>query len=128
MYNRYVSDRHADESFEPVEIPSPAPMHETASVSASVNTAFDLPPSEAEKAATQQAVPAAGRRSILGGLFGRGEGRSGSGPLGGLLKGFNLQDLDIGDLLIIAILILLFLEDDDNDFLIVVGLIVLLGI
>lgn len=51
------------------------------------------------------------------------------GRLGGLLKQFDLKNLDSGDILLILILLFLFLESDDNlDLVIVLGLLVAFGL
>ena len=57
---------------------------------------------------------------LFGGLFGRG----GKGPA---LKGF-FHDLEAGDLILIAIILLMFLEGENNEIIIVLGLVLLLGL
>ena len=49
---------------------------------------------------------------------------------GNLLSGFDFKNLDLGDILLIAILFLLLLEDgvDNTDILIIAGLVFFLGI
>ena len=55
--------------------------------------------------------------SILSGLF---------GGAGGLLERLGLKDIEIGDLILLLILFLLFLEDGENDFLIIVAIFIVL--
>lgn len=52
----------------------------------------------------------------------------GKGPLGGLLKGLKLEELDTGDILLLLILLFLFLDDreDNLELLITLGLLLVL--
>ncbi len=52
----------------------------------------------------------------------------GKGPLGGLLKGLKLEELDTGDVLLLLILLFLFLDDreDNLELLITLGLLLVL--
>lgn len=45
----------------------------------------------------------------------------------GILKGFGLEDLDSGDILLMLILLLIFLEGDHTELVITLGLMLLLG-
>lgn len=48
--------------------------------------------------------------------------------LGGLTKRFHLEDLDIGDILLVLILLFLFSEGDNSELVITLGLLLLLGL
>lgn len=48
--------------------------------------------------------------------------------LGGILKGFSLEKLDTGDILLILIILFLFLEGDNLEIVITLGLMLLLGL
>lgn len=71
----------------------------------------------------------------LGGLLGSvkrglGDGLGGvKEALGGLLKGFHLEGLDAGDILLALIVLFLILEDGDNlDLIITLGLMILFSL
>ncbi len=121
MYSRYISDRHGDDKFVPASVSSdfqipvqrPQPVHD--------HTEERLQESPAKAAPASAPI-----KSLLGNLFGKKDGKSGT--LGNLFGGFNLGDLDIGDIILILILILMFLDSDEYDFLIIIGLIVFLGL
>jgi hypothetical protein len=122
MYNRYISDRRGDENFVPASSPQQEFQH-TIPLQQSIPVTVELPANGAAEAV----VPASSQhKSFLDGLFGKGDGKT--GLFGGLFGGFNLKDLDLGDIILILILILLVIDGDDWDFLITVGLIVLLGL
>ncbi len=53
---------------------------------------------------------------------------AGLSGLSSLLKGLKLDSLDIGDLLLLCILLFLFLEGDDTELLIALGLLLVLGL
>ncbi|MBQ3135000.1 MAG: hypothetical protein IJB75_04220 [Oscillospiraceae bacterium] len=56
-------------------------------------------------------------------LFG---GASKNAGIAGILKGFGLDDLDSGDVLLLLILLLVFLEGDNTELVITLGLMLLL--
>ena len=52
-----------------------------------------------------------------------------AGKLGGFFKGFHLEKLDSGDILLVLILLFLFLEREDNlELVITLGLLLLFGL
>ena len=57
-------------------------------------------------------------------LFG---GESKNAGIAGILKGFGLEQLDSGDVLLLLILLLVFLEGDNTELVITLGLMLLLG-
>lgn len=129
MYSRYITDRRGDDHFIPAQQPE-LQMPTSFSPDEPVNYLGNATSPEVPSSGAPDAVPAAKSNSILGNLFGKRNGNKDgkTGLLGGLFGGFDLGDLDIGDIILILILLLLFLDGDDFDFLIVVGLIVLMGI
>lgn len=56
----------------------------------------------------------------LGGLFGKGGGGFGLGNF--------FRDLEIGDLILIAILVLMFIDGENFEVIIILGLVLLLGL
>ena len=48
--------------------------------------------------------------------------------IAGILKGFDLEDIDSGDILLLLIILLLFLEGDNTELVITLGLMLLLGL
>lgn len=99
MYNRYIPQ---DTSYDRIpEQGSPEPQ-------------------QRRKASRPPPVSAPGGSGPLDGILGR---------LGGLLKGFHLEGLDSGDILLILILLFLFLESDDElELVIVLGLLLFFGL
>ena len=67
-------------------------------------------------------------KGLLGGLFGRGEGKGGLPRPDGILKALHLDSLDKGDILLILVLIYLYMDSEDEDWLIILGLVVLMGL
>jgi len=57
---------------------------------------------------------------------GFGSGMQNAG-IAGILKGFGLEALDSGDILLMLILLLIFLEGDNTELVITLGLMLLLG-
>ncbi|MDR1117487.1 MAG: hypothetical protein LBL09_04495 [Oscillospiraceae bacterium] len=54
----------------------------------------------------------------------------GAGLLGGIrgvLGRFGLKDIDLGDIILILVILLLFLEEGENDFLLIAALFVVVG-
>jgi hypothetical protein len=135
MYNRYISDRHGDDNF----VPASSLQDFQIPVSRSQNRSEPSEPRMSENRMSEGRITESPKaaaaishnksildNSILGNLFGKKDGKT--GLLGGLFGGLNLNDLDIGDLILILILILMFIDSDEYDFLIIVGLIVILGL
>jgi hypothetical protein len=117
LYNRYISGRQGDEDF--------VPAASLTDLEKSLQPQKDHVPDIKASEDGQKAVEASSRGGLLGGLFGRRKGKSG-GLFDGLFGG--LKNLDIGDIILLLIIILLVLEEDDMDFLIILGLVFLLGI
>ncbi len=63
----------------------------------------------------------------LGSLFGFGEKGEKNAGLSGILKKFKLEDIDLGDLLLLAILVLVLLEGDNWELAIILGLVLFLS-
>lgn len=104
MYNRYIP---SDASYERISEP------ETPS----------SPPPEPQRAGGKTHRPPTPPQKGAGPLEGI------TGRLGGLLKGFHLEELDSGDILLVLILLFLFLESDDNlELVITLGLLLLFGL
>ena len=59
---------------------------------------------------------------------GEGSHKKASSWLTGLLKRFQLEDLDSGDILLLLILLFLFIDGDDLELLITLALLILLGL
>lgn len=90
-----------------------------------------------QKNAARSEAGYAGDRSIFGAgqqwlrqlgdalnLFG---GEAKNAGIAGILKGFGLENLDSGDVLLLLILLLVFLEGDNMELVITLGLMLLLG-
>ncbi|MGI6576714.1 MAG: hypothetical protein ACOX1Q_01435 [Eubacteriales bacterium] len=118
MYNRYISGRQGDEEF----VPAASSLSE---LERSLQPQSNHAPVAKTDEEHQEAVAASSSRGLLGNLFGKKKGKSG-GLFDGLFGG--LKNLDIGDIILLLIIILLVLEEDDMDFLIILGLVFLLGI
>lgn len=110
MYNRYIPNgstytRVIEQDAAPASRPKP-----------------DSPPRES--------VPHGGSRtaSPLSALFsGMGMNQKNAG-LAGIFKGFKLDDIDTGDILLLLILLFLFRDGEDMELVILLGLILLLGL
>ena len=72
-------------------------------------------------------APQGGLKGLLGGLLG-GRGGGGLPKPDGILKALHLDGLEKGDILLILILVYLYIESDDEDWLIILGLVVLMGL
>ena len=110
MYNRYV--RNDDGVYRRVTVPDPP-----------INEPPQSPPQRAHPPPKAQAAPPNPQPhdfSLLGGFLGR------NGLLSGILDKLNLNDIDTGDLLLLAILFLLYREDGDDELLIALGLLLIL--
>lgn len=113
MYNRYIPE---DAGFAPVHQAPPAP-----------------PPERPRPTGGLGGLSGGlgGLRDLLGGLKG-GSGDTLEGiktALGGALKGFHLEELDLGDILLALIVLLLILEDGDGlDVIITLGLMILFNL
>lgn len=101
MYNRYIpNDAQYERVFEPAPRPSGAPRPRSKTQSP--------PPPPPKGAGLPEGV---------------------TGRLGGLLKGFHLENLDSGDILLLLILLFVFLESDDNlELIITLGLLLVFGL
>ncbi|MDL2273519.1 hypothetical protein LJC34_03115 [Oscillospiraceae bacterium OttesenSCG-928-G22] len=122
MYSRYGGGIDREDDFSPAsdraETHAPAPLPRDES-------RRDEPAAEAGGGLFH------GLGRLLGGSGGLFSGGGGKGLFGGkgLLGGLNVKNLDTGDILLILILLLLFMEsDDDFDWLILIGLVFVLGI
>lgn len=109
MYNRYIPrDAHY----------GPIPPEERASAGAQSGRGVERP-------------RPGGLSGLLDGLFRPSAGETGGigQTLSSLLKGFHLDDLDTGDVLLALIVLLLILEDGDNlDLVITLGLMILFSL
>jgi len=118
LYSRYISGQHGDEEF----VPAASSFSE---FEKSLQPQHEHVPATKPEEGEQQAVAASSNRGLLGNLLGRRKGKSG-GLFDGIFGG--LKNLDLGDLILLLIIILLILEEDDMDFLIILGLVFLLGL
>lgn len=112
MYNRYIP---ADAGYSPVPAPEEKAHHQ---------------PRRAPRSNLGGILPG-GLGNVLGGTkHGLGDGFEGiKENLGGLLKGFHVEDLDAGDILLALIVLFLILEDGDNlDIIITLGLMILFSL
>ena len=104
MYNRYIPE---DTSYTPIE-----------------------PPPEQPGKPVSDSGPRQSFRDLLSGteglsgLFGTREWNN----LFGLLKGFHLDNIDAGDVLLLLILLYLLVEGDDLELVIALGLTLLMGL
>lgn len=104
MYNRYIRNEYGGHTCVPVpDPPRPLPAPPPPPPPPPPEPAFPLPPS-----APPPPPPDASR------------------ALGRLLERMRLQDVDTGDLLLLAILFLLFEEKADDELLIALGLLLIL--
>ncbi len=63
----------------------------------------------------------------LGESLGLLGGGAKNGGIAGILKGFGLEELDSGDVLLLLILLLIFLEGDNTELVITLALMLLMG-
>ena len=120
MYNRYVPDGNTYKRI---------PVHE--------DTA---PPHSGQRRQSKPPGAPTGQGGHNSGGGGRELFRNLAGPLrflsgeeknagiAGILKGFDLEDIDSGDILLLLIILLLFLEGDNTELVITLGLMLLLGL
>lgn len=92
-----------------------------------------IPPEEAEQntsSSGSERAKTGGLSGLLGGLFSDSRDTGGIGQaLSSLLKGFHLEELDTGDILLALIVLFLILEEGDNlDLIITLGLMILFSL
>lgn len=105
MYNRYI--RNDNGVYERMPMPEAPPPEEDRSASP--------PPRRDPPPGAGSAPPPP-----------RGQGSDGRGALNSLLGRLKLENIDTGDLLLLAILFLLFQEGGDEELLIALGLLLIL--
>ncbi len=114
MYNRYIPD----EPFQPVEPERPREEER--------NRGGYAPGNSPSGGILSQLLSQLG----LGGLFPGGKRSANGNENGssGILSQLGLGKLDHGDLLLILVLIYLFRESEDEEWLIILGLVLLMGL
>ncbi len=117
MYNRYIPNGNTY-------------TRVTADDSTSQKNSGHRPQQETRNSSRGQSGHGIGRdlfRNFAGPLhfFGGEEKNAG---IAGILKGFDLEDIDSGDILLLLIILLLFLEGDNTELVITLGLMLLLGL
>ncbi len=128
LYNRYIPKGNTYERV--IVEDSPSPPFSTSSFSSSPSshqTATSA--TNAKNGACSSTSHASGERSLLKGLsslFGTGDHQG--NILSSLLKQWNLNSLDTGDILLVLILLFLFLEGDNLEIVITLGLLLLMGL
>lgn len=110
MYNRYIP---SSAPFVPLEPPSAAPS----------------PPPQSPKSSKGSGAPSSHGFSLRTLLSSAGLPAEGAHSLSDLLRRFHLDDLDLGDVLLAAVLLLLILDEgDDLDVLITLGVMLLVSL
>ena len=93
------------------------------------NPYIEQPPMQAE-AWTEPAGPrqSRARPGPLDGIFDLFRQEQKDAGIAGILKGFGLEQIDTGDILLVLILLLLVAEGDDTEMIITLALVLLMGL